>query len=134
MTTTYFLNAIMGNVFHSKTDPALPSSMYVGLSTTAPGLDGSNVTEPQTGGYARVEISNLSEPVDGEIYNQDSIEFPEATEDWGTVTHYVVFDSMSSGNLLMYEEFPSGRLIQAESQARFKPQSLKFSLNNPGGV
>lgn len=130
MTTTYFLNNIIGNVFKSKTDPPLPSEYYIGLSTTAPDLSGTNVTEPSGGNYSRVLLTGLSEPENGLITNTSDIEFPETTDDWGTVTHYVVYDSKVGGNLLMYEAFENSRLIQAESQARFKSRSLTFSLNN----
>ena len=46
MNTTYFLNCVAGNVFGSKADPAIPQHYYVGLSTTEPSIDGSNVSEP----------------------------------------------------------------------------------------
>lgn len=131
MTTTYFLNAIMGNVFHSKSDPAIPAAYYIGLSSTTPSMDGSNVTEPSGNGYQRVQVTNLSEPTSGEIYNTTDIEFPESTGDWGTMRSYVLYDSPTGGNLLMYEDFPNSKVIQAETQARFKAGSLRFTLSNP---
>lgn len=56
MTTTYFLNLTAGNLFKTKTDPAIPASYYIGLSSTEPNISGGNVTEPSTSGtgYARV--------------------------------------------------------------------------------
>lgn len=132
MTTTYFLNLIMGNVFLSQVDPKIPENYYIGLSTTAPDISGSNVTEPTGGNYSRVLITSaLSAPENGQIKNSSDIDFPESTEDWGTVTHYVLYDSQDGGNLLMYEAFESGKLIQSESQARFKANSLTFTLKNP---
>ena len=46
MTSTYFLNCIMGNVFQTKLSPGLPSKVYLGLSSSAPDVDGSGATEP----------------------------------------------------------------------------------------
>ena len=35
MNTTYFLNCAAGNIFNTKTSPALPKTYYIGLSTSA---------------------------------------------------------------------------------------------------
>ena len=68
MNTTYFLNLVSGNVFGSKKTPALPEKYYLGLSSAAPALDGSGVVEPGGGaGYARVELTSLSAPVNGVV-------------------------------------------------------------------
>lgn len=46
MNTTYFLNLAAGNIFQTKTTPAIPTKLYVGLSTTAPNINGTGVNEP----------------------------------------------------------------------------------------
>ena len=62
MTSTYFLNCIMGNVFMTKLSPTLPKKVYLGLSSTAPQVDGTGVSEPlASAGYQRVELTNLGE-------------------------------------------------------------------------
>ena len=59
MTSTNFLNCIMGNVFKTKENPTLPNKVYLGLSSTAPAVDGSGVSEPlASAGYQRVELTN----------------------------------------------------------------------------
>ena len=56
MNTTYFLNCAAGNIFNTKTSPALPKTYYIGLSTSAPAINGTGVNEPSTAaGYARVK-------------------------------------------------------------------------------
>ena len=72
MNTTYFLNLVAGNVFGTKTSPAIPTTYYLGLSSTAPTSSGTNVTEPSSAGsaYARVKLENLSEPTGGVITSQ----------------------------------------------------------------
>ena len=132
MTTNYFLNNIMGNVFGSKTNPALPMSYYIGLSTSAPSLDGTGVTEPSSSsGYARVKLSGLSEPTNGTITNTDSITFDESVTDWGVMTHFVIYDAASSGNLLMYDVLTSARAVEAATVVTIKPNSLQLTLANP---
>lgn len=82
MNTTYFLNLVSGNVFGSKKTPAVPEKYYLGLSSAAPALDGSGVVEPGDGtGYARVELTSLSAPVNGVVTNNAAIDFAESTSD-----------------------------------------------------
>ena len=131
MVTTYFLNDIMGNVFKTKTSPALPSNYYLGLSSTAPTLAGGNVTEPATSkGYARVQLTTLSAPTDGQITNTGDVAFAESTADWGTMTYFVVYDSATGGNLLMYEQLTKSRTVEADTVVAIKSGNLKLTLTN----
>ena len=129
MTTTYFKNCVAGNVFGTKTSPALPAAYYIGLSTTGPSADGSNVTEPGSGtGYTRVQMTSMSEPVNGVIQNANSISFPESTQSWGTVTHYAIFDAASDGNLLIYDEMDTARKVEAATTLVIRENTLKLSV------
>ena len=131
MTTTYFLNCIMGNAFQTDTSTSFPTSTYIGLSTTEPSIDGTGVTEPDTdGGYSRIELTSLSEPTDGVISNSEDIVFPESTASWGTVTHFVIYDAETDGNLLMYEAFTTARSIEATTVVMVKSGSLNLVLAN----
>lgn len=130
MTTTYFLNCVMGNVFGTQTEPPLPSAYYIGLSSTEPAADGTGVTEPTGGGYARVQLTSLSVPDAGAIENTASVEFEESTDDWGTMTHYVVYDAPEGGNLLLYNALEKNRVVQSENQVRFKTSALAFTLES----
>lgn len=88
MNTTYFLNCVAGNLFHTKENPAIPAQYYIGLSSSTPAIDGSGVNEPSTdAGYQRLLLTNLSEPVDGLVSNEQDINFDESTANWGTITH-----------------------------------------------
>lgn len=132
MNTTYFLNQIMGNVFKSKTTPALPSEYYLGVSTTAPSVDGTGVTEP-TGsgsGYKRILITGLSAPTNGAIQNTGALSLDESMTDWGTVTHYVVYDSPTGGNLLFYGPLSKQRVIEANTIITFRAGELDITLEN----
>ena len=132
MNTTYFLNLVSGNVFGSKKSPAIPDKYYLGLSSTAPSLDGSGVTEPGSGtGYARVELTSLSAPINGGVTNGGAIDFAESTAEWGTMTHYVIYDALSEGNLLMYGELSASRKVEADTIMTIKLGSLNLSVVNP---
>lgn len=130
MNTTYFLSLAAGNIFGSKTDPAIPTAYYVGLSSTAPNGDGSNVNEPNGGGYARVKLAGLSEPENGVIHNLNDINMEESTADWGIMTYYVIFDAVTGGNLLMYDVLNPARTIEEGTVMTITAGSLKLSVVN----
>lgn len=132
MTSTYFLNCIMGNVFHTKESPGIPSKVYLGLSSSAPDIDGSGATEPLAStGYSRVELTNLSEPINGVISNESEIAFPESSASWGTVTHFVLYDAPVNGNLLMFNALSQARSVETATIVMVKTGSLKLTLANP---
>lgn len=132
MNTTYFLNQVMGNVFGTQTTPALPEKYWIGLSSTAPTVEGDNVTEPvaEGSGYHRVHLNNLSAPVLGVIRNNGAVAFPESESEWGTMTHYVVYDEESGGNLLFYGELEHSRLVEIETTLLIKDGELVITLEN----
>lgn len=131
MTTTYFLNCVMGNVFKTKTTPALPSAYYIGLSTTAPTVAGVNVSEPSSAsGYKRVQLTSLSAPTDGAITNSSAVSFDESTKDWGVVTHFVIYDAATGGNLLIYDELSSPKTVEEDTIVTIKNGSIELTLAN----
>lgn len=132
MNTTYFLNQVMGNLFKTKETPAFPSEYYIGLSSTAPNISGGNVTEPlSNSGYKRVKLENLSEPADGVITNEQAISFDESTANWGTMSHFVIYDALEAGNLLMYDTLSTPRNVEAATIVTIKANSLTLTLSNP---
>ena len=132
MNTTYFLNCAAGNIFNTKTSPALPTNYYIGLSTSAPTISGSGVTEPSIdAGYARVRLTSLSEPNDGVVTNSQAINFNESTASWGTITHFVIFDSATAGNLLMYGALSTPRSVETATIMTIREGYLSLSAQNP---
>lgn len=85
------LDAMLG-----ATATLLGATVSVGLSTTTPNDDGSNITEPSGGAYSRVSLANdgvnFAAASGGEKKNATAIVFPEATASWGTISHWVLFD------------------------------------------
>ncbi len=131
MNTNYFLNLVAGNVFKTKTSPTIPSKLYLGFSKTTPNLSGGNVTEPSGNGYARVPLNSLGAPSNGLVSNTAAVEFAESTAAWGTLTHYVIYDAATGGNLLMYGALTSNRTVEGNTVMLFKTGELKLSVVNP---
>ena len=107
MNTTYFLNVVAGNVLKTKSIPALPTKFYLGLSSTAPNLDGTGATEPATSaGYKRVELTSLSEPANGVVTNDATIDFDESTAALGhydALRHFRLRDWWQSAYVRCFE-------------------------------
>lgn len=134
MNTTYFLNLAAGNLFGTKTTPNIPRNYYIGLSTSAPNINGTNVHEPSSdAGYARVQLTMLSEPSTGVVTNTQAINFNESTASWGTITHFVIYDSgvVGGGNLLMYGMLSTPRSVEAATIMTIKEGYLNLSTQNP---
>lgn len=136
MNTTYFKDVIMGNLFRTQTGTAMPTNYYIGLSSTTPTASGTNVTEPSTTGtaYTRVQLTSLTAPSNGVITNSAAISWPESTATWfdsgAPATHYVIYDAASGGNLLMYNALTANRVIEVNTIATIKAQSLYLQLTD----
>ena len=134
MNTTYFLNCVAGNVFGTKSEPAIPTTYYIGLSTTAPNINGTGVDEPSTdAGYARVQLTNMSEPLDGVVTNELAINFNESTASWGTITHFVIYDSptVDSGNLQIHQDLFDNQGVHNMSSTFHRYAGQALSLFEP---
>lgn len=111
-----------------------PAAYYVGLSTTTPTNTGTNVTEPSTGGYARVAVTNNATnwpAASGRSKsNGTAITFPTPTASWGTVTHFVLYDAASGGTFRAWGALTSSASIPIGSVTSFAVGQLV--INAPG--
>lgn len=132
MNTMHFLNRVAGNLFRTETSPAIPTEYYIGLSTTEPTMNGTNVSEPSAStGYSRVLLDNLSAPTNGVVTNTRNINFEESTASWGTITHFVIYDAEVDGNLLMYGALSTPRVVEAATVMTIRQDYLRLSAQNP---
>lgn len=110
MQTNYWKNTILSAMYRSG------STFYVGLSSTLPAADGSGVTEPDGGSYARIAIPSFTEPAEGYIENAEGMRFPTSTAEWfsesSPAKYYVIFDgSGEDANVLSAETMIPKRSI-----------------------
>jgi len=75
-------------------------TVYLALYTSDP-TDADTGTEVSGGGYARQAVS-FNAASGGSASNSSDITFPQATADWGTITHIGLRDASTGGNLLWY--------------------------------
>ncbi len=88
-----------------------PSAVYLALATATFNDDASG-TELSGNNYSRRAIT-FGSASSGSISNNAAVEFPAATGNQGTISHFAVFDAASSGNMLFHGAFASGKLIES---------------------
>jgi len=86
-----------------------PATVYVALYTSDP-TDADTGTEVSGGSYARQD-AGLSAASGGASSNAADITFPQATADWGTITHIGLRDALTAGNLLMHSPLDASKTI-----------------------
>ena len=89
----------------------MPSSVYVGLSTSSFNDDNSG-TELSGSGYTR-KVATFAAAASGTTSNNAAVEFPAATGSWGDVSHFGLFDASSSGNLLIHGAFSVSKTVSS---------------------
>ena len=122
-------NEILDHIFNKASYTA--PTIYVGLSTADPGDDGAGLSEPSGAAYSRVQTSaaDWNAASGGALSNANLIEFPTATGDWGTLTHFALFDAASGGNLLAHGALTQAKTINTGDTARSVAGELAVTLD-----
>jgi hypothetical protein len=121
--TDYLENKIIDHLFRTTTWTK-PTALYMALFTAAPSDSGGG-TEVTGGSYARVNLAPLdtnwnatqggttgnSSGAGGQTSNAVPITFNAPTANWGTVTHFAVFDASTGGNMLIWDALVAARTI-----------------------
>ncbi len=133
--SNFLENKVLDHIFRSGTFTK-PSTLYIGLMTAAADGEAGSITEVSGGAYARVadnpSDTNWSAATagNGTTDNLTTISFPTATADWGTVTHFGVFDAATAGNLLIYAALGASRNITTGATPSFAPGALTVQVDN----
>jgi hypothetical protein len=137
----YLENAIVDHLFRTRTF-AKPAALYLALFTAAPS-DAGGGTEVAGGGYARVNLAPLdtnwtatqggtsgnSSGSGGVTANAVAVAFAAPTANWGTVTHFGVFDAASAGNLLIWDALAAPRtLLSGDPAPSFPIGALQITV------
>lgn len=115
-----FLNAsLLGGTFTG------PATVYVALYTVAPTIMGGG-TEVSTVGtsYARQAVT-FAAVVNEQTTNTTDVNFPIASATWGVVVAFGLFDAVSGGNLLYFNNLSSPRTVLVNDQVRFPSGQLQ---------
>ena len=125
----YWENEILDHIFGKGNYS--PPTIYVGISTADPGDSGAGLTEPSGGGYARRQTmsADWNAAADGLLDNANTITFNVATGDWGTVTHFALFDAATAGNMLVHGALAQAKVIANGDTLQFVAGDLHVTLD-----
>jgi hypothetical protein len=118
---------ILDHVFGAAAYTA-PGTMYLALYTSAPGEAGGG-TEVSASGTAYARQSVAFTVSGNTASNTDAVEYPTATDDFGTVTHVGVMDALTSGNLMAYAALASSKTIATGDVFRVPVGDLDITLD-----
>lgn len=138
--TDYLENKLVDHVFRN-TAYAVPTTVYIGLFTTATADDGTG-TEVTGGSYARVQVgpsttawngthgntTGVSSGTGGLTDNAADITFVTATASWGTVTHVAIMDAVSGGNMLFHGVLTASKTVDNGDTFKFNAGDLDITL------
>jgi hypothetical protein len=103
-------NAILNATLNATTYTS-PAAVYIGLFTSDP-TDAGSGTEVSGGSYARkAGTFTTASGTGGSVSTNAAVEFDQATASWGTITHFGLFDAISTGNLLYHGAFTASKAI-----------------------
>ncbi len=142
--TDYLENKIVDWLFRAQTFTP-PTDLYIGLNTAACS-DSSTGTEVTGGSYARVTVAanmtqwagtqsagstTASSGTGGTTSNNNAITFPAPTANWGTVTHFGLFDATSGGNQLFCAALTTSKTINnGDAAPSFAAAALTVQIDN----
>lgn len=126
-------NQILDHFFGKSTWAATGDARHVGLSSTTPTKTGTNVTEPSTGSYARVQLTaaEMDAAASSTTSNNADQTFPAATADWvggSNLTNMVMYDAGSGGNFLAYKSLVVAKPVLNGDTAKFATGDMDFTI------
>lgn len=141
--SNYLENKLIDQLFRGQTY-SFPSTLYVGLHTGSSGDAGA--TEVTGGSYVRSEVTCsllnwagtqganttvASSGTSGTTSNNNAINFVDPTGDWGTITHFGIYDAVIGGNLLVWGAMTTPRVVaNGDSAPTFPVGQLQIQLDN----
>lgn len=134
MVTTYYLKLIANNIFKTSTTQDIPTQLQIGLSSTLPTVEGTNVTEPtKEDGYSRILVDNDFDTFDfdtstGFPINRNRLYFPESLRPWNNIKYYIIYDT--NENLLMFGELAKVLNIPIRTIVSIPEKTLKLEVTN----
>jgi len=123
----YLEDKVLDHVFGGNAYTA-PATLYAALYTVAP-TDTGGGTEVTGGSYVRQSGTFTVSGTDPTTAsNSAAIEYPTATDNYGTVVAVGILDASSSGNLLAYANLDTSKSVTTGDVFRFDTGDLDITL------
>ena len=142
--TDFLENQLTDFLFRAQTFTP-PAALFVSLHTAACS-DSSTGTEVTGGSYARVSVTRslanfagtqaaasttASSGTSGTTSNNVVITFPAPTANWGSITHFGVFDASSAGNMWICQALTVAKTVNnGDAAPSFSAASLTIQVDN----
>ena len=99
-------------------------SLHIGDPTVG------SVDEIEGGSYAR-QSATFAKTGDNPTVatNTNLIQFPTATSDWGTITHFGIWTAVSAGTLLAYNTVETPKVMAIDDIARWEVGTLTVTTD-----
>ena len=138
----YLENKLVDHLFRAQT-LAAPATLHIGLLTAAPSDSGGG-TEVSGSNYARVAVTSslanwagtqaaasttASSGTGGQTSNNAAITFPTPSGNWGTVSHFGIYDASTGGNLLFWGALTIAKTINQSDTVSFPAASLTITFS-----
>lgn len=123
--SNYLENALINATLRATTFTS-PATVYVSLHTADP-TDAGTGTEVSGGSYAR-QSATFAAPSNGASATNADVTFPQATGNWGTVTHIGIWDALTTGNLLYHTQLDASKTIDTGDIFKIASGSLTVTL------
>lgn len=131
MISTYLAHKLLDHVF-GKTTYTAPNTLYIALFTTMPDADGVGGVEVSGGSYARAastnDVANWPNASLRQKKNDNDLTFAQASADWGVIVGAGVYDALSSGNLMVFGEFPASINVLTNGVVSFSINQFVASI------
>ena len=112
----------------ARTAYTAPSAVYLGLSTGDFTDTGSGSSELTGNNYSRVSVA-FDAAASGATQNTSAIDFAAASGNWGTVSHWALFDAASGGNALIVGAFSASKTIETNDVLRIAAGDLDLTAS-----
>lgn len=131
--STYAEVSVINSLLRGSAFPSVAGSVYVALYTSAPSDTGGG-TEVSGGAYARVAVSRATgswaAPTGSPsaTSNSAAVTFSSPTANWGTVTHFAIYDASTAGNELYWGALGTSRnILNGDNAPSFAAGALAIS-------
>lgn len=124
--TPHYATIALNFMLTGTTSGSASGSLYLALFTGDPTLFPS--LEVAAGDYARHAVT-FATSVNARATNSADVTFSSAaTADYGTVTHWAIFDALTNGNLLFYDELVQESVLVQDAPVVINAGTLVLNL------
>jgi hypothetical protein len=109
-----------------------PPTIYIALSTADPTDNASGIAEPSGNGYSRKAHSAWNAAATRAITNNGVITFAQASGAWGTITHYAIYDAITTGNMLAHGSLATSKSVVNGNTPSIATTEISVSFSTGG--